>query len=257
MEDNILVGNHRCGELFQQYYLPIRRYLQSKVNDRDIAEELTAETFERVVRFHHSYKEENVGGWLRIIARNTFINHYRREKRIREAGQHITDTGEDCDTISHFSRGTDPEQITIQKIGLEEMVQILQTTIPPLYQETVFLRELEGFSYQEIAEKLAIPLGTVMSRLHRGRKYFPNETSYSEPEAHKQENLREGTALKAKRRDFGNDPVAYYQQHHAGLTRTQLADQNPKLYRRLLKDRLLDHIPRKRTPRSLDSAIVS
>ncbi len=171
-DNNLFVGKHPLGELFRQYYLPIRRYLQSKVNNRDIAEDLTAETFERVVRFHHRYREDNIGGWIMTIARNTFINHYRREKRILEASQHIIDTGESFDTISTFSRGTNPEQMTLQKMGLEEMVRMLQTQVPSLHHKPLILREVEGLTYQEIADELAIPVGTVMSRLHRGRKYL-------------------------------------------------------------------------------------
>lgn len=175
---DLFVGKHSLGELFRQYYLPIRRYLQSKVNNYDIAEELTAETFERVVRFHHSYTEENVGGWIRAIARNTFINYYRREKRIREASQHIADTGENFDTISNFSRGTNPEQMTLQKIGLEEIVRMLQAQVPPPYQKPLILREVEGLTYREIGTELAIPVGTVMSRLHRGRKYLASHKDF-------------------------------------------------------------------------------
>ena len=168
------VGPHLLEDVFRQYYPEIKRYLQSKVNDEDTAEDLAAETFERVLRFGHRYRDGNMRAWIRTIARNTFINLYRREQRIQELEYYALQSGENLGTLSNYSRGRTPEQMTLRKIGLEELIKEIKQKVPLPYQQAIICREIDGLGYQEIAAELSIPLGTVMSRLHRGRKYFKN-----------------------------------------------------------------------------------
>lgn len=164
------VGSHPFEEVFGQYYSVIRRYLCSKVGDSAMAEELTSQTFERVLRFGHRYQEENLKAWLLKVAKNTFINFYRREKRIREFEQYAVVTGQDFRTMGDYSQAPTPEQMVLRKRTLEELVQ----NVPSEYREIFACREVEDLAYQEIAEKLKIPVGTVMSSLHRARKHLRN-----------------------------------------------------------------------------------
>jgi len=138
------------------------------------AEDLVQETFLKAYRAYHTFEEgTNLKAWLYRILTNTYINKYRKESR----------------RPSEVDLGTVEDLYLYRNIGSEESAEAARTTeervldglveadikkavedLPENFRLPVLLADLEGFSYKEISDILDIPIGTVMSRLHRGRK---------------------------------------------------------------------------------------
>jgi RNA polymerase sigma-70 factor (ECF subfamily) len=138
------------------------------------AEDLVQETFLKAYRAYHTFQAgTNLKAWLYRILTNTYINKYRKESR----------------RPSEVDLGSVEDLYLYRRLGSEESAEAARTTedrvleglvesdikkavedLPENFRIPVLLADLEGFSYKEIAEILDIPIGTVMSRLHRGRK---------------------------------------------------------------------------------------
>lgn len=138
------------------------------------AEDLVQETYLKAYRAYHTFQEgTNLKAWLYRILTNTYINKYRKDSR----------------RPSEVDLGTVEDLYLYRRLGSEESAEAARTTedrvldglvesdiksaveeLPENFRMPVLLADLEGFSYKEIAEILDIPIGTVMSRLHRGRK---------------------------------------------------------------------------------------
>ena len=139
------------------------------------AEDLVQETYIRAFRFREQFTlGTNMKAWLFRILTNTFINTYRR----KAAQPEVTDL-EGVDEFSLYRRmagdraassSPDPEAELLSRVVDTEVTDALEE-LPEKFRTTVLLG-VEGFSYKEIAEMLSIPIGTVMSRLHRGRKFL-------------------------------------------------------------------------------------
>ena len=139
------------------------------------AEDLVQETYIRALRFRDQFTPgTNMKAWLFRILTNTFINAYRKRSRAPE-----TTELDDVDEFSLYRRmaadrpassATDPEREFLDGIVSSEVKDAL-ADLPEKFRTTVLL-DVEGFAYKEIAEMLGIPIGTVMSRLHRGRKFL-------------------------------------------------------------------------------------
>ncbi len=138
------------------------------------AEDLVQETFLKAYRAYHTFAEgTNLKAWLYRILTNTYINRYRRERRRPTE----TDLG-DLEELYLYRRiGADQSAAASGSAedavlsGLVEAdIKRAVEDLPEAFRLPVLLADLEGFAYKEIAEILDIPIGTVMSRLHRGRK---------------------------------------------------------------------------------------
>ncbi len=139
------------------------------------AEDLVQETYIRAFRFRYQFTMgTNMKAWLFRILTNTFINSYR--KKTAQPEQTELD---DVDEFSLYRRMTDTRSASASPDPEAEILgAVVDTEVTDALGElpekfrTVVLLDVEGFSYKEIAEMLAIPIGTVMSRLHRGRKFL-------------------------------------------------------------------------------------
>ncbi|MCW4355122.1 RNA polymerase sigma factor SigE [Hoyosella sp. YIM 151337] len=126
------------------------------------AEDLTQETFIRVFRSLSSYQPGTFEGWLHRITTNLFLDMVRRRTRIR-----MESLPEDYERVP--SGGANPEQI-YHDSRLDPHLQRALDGLPPDYRAAVVLCDIEGLSYEEIAATLGVKLGTVRSRIHRGRQ---------------------------------------------------------------------------------------
>jgi RNA polymerase sigma-70 factor (ECF subfamily) len=140
-------------------------------NDRD-AEDLVQDTFMRAYRFFDRFERgTNVKAWLFKILMNTFINRYRRkvkEKNAVEGAERDTVHARFMSQDATESR-THPEQYFADRQLSDTVLQALEA-LPIDFRMVVVLADLQEFSYKEIADILSCPVGTVMSRLFRGRK---------------------------------------------------------------------------------------
>jgi len=139
------------------------------------AEDLVQETYIRAFRFRDQFTPgTNLKAWLFRILTNTFINQYRR-KAARPDTTELDDVEESIlynrmRDVSPGSSSPDPEAELIDNTLSSEVKDALEA-LPEKFRTTLLL-DVEGFSYKEIAQMLDIPIGTVMSRLHRGRKFM-------------------------------------------------------------------------------------
>jgi RNA polymerase sigma factor (sigma-70 family) len=138
------------------------------------AEDLTQEVFVRVFRSLATYSPGTFEGWLHRITTNLFLDMARRRQRIRFEG-----LGEE--TTARLS-GAEPTPAQVfDDRHLDGDVQAALKALPPEYRAAVILCDIEGLSYEEIADTLGIKLGTVRSRIHRGRAQLREALEHRRP----------------------------------------------------------------------------
>ena len=137
------------------------------------AEDLTQETFIRVFRSLAQYTPGTFEGWLHRITTNLFLDMVRRRQRIR-----FDPLPEDAERL----RGTEPspEQVYVDT-SLDPQIQAALDALPPEFRAPVVLCDIEGLSYEEIAATLGIKMGTVRSRIHRGRVQLRAALAHLDP----------------------------------------------------------------------------
>src|SRR3954462_10128358 len=140
------------------------------------AEDLVQDTMLTAYRFFHRFEPgTNCKAWLFKILTNTFINKYRKKVRERE----VRDVIDQEETPSLMSEDVavasrDPEGSLVGNLLSDDVKRALET-VPHDYRMAVVLCDLEEFSYKEIADIMDCPVGTVMSRLHRGRRLLQKQ----------------------------------------------------------------------------------
>jgi len=160
---------------FEREVLPILPNLYGAAlrltrNPQD-AEDLVQETYLRAYRGFAGFQEgTNLRAWMYRILTNTFINAYRKKQR-----EPVTVQDDDIEDWYLYDRlGASTVEVSAESEVLEKLpdedVQRAVEALPEGFRMAVLLADVEGFSYKEIAEIMDIPIGTVMSRLHRGRK---------------------------------------------------------------------------------------
>ena len=136
------------------------------------AEDLVQETYTKAFAAFRSFEQgTNLRAWLFRILRNTYINAYRKAQR--EPLSTSADELSDPQLLEVDARSTggarSAETEALERLGDTEIIEAMQA-LPEDFRTAVYLADVEGFSYKEIAEIMETPVGTVMSRVHRGRK---------------------------------------------------------------------------------------
>ena len=171
--DETLIGRFQQGDV-QAFDVLVKRYKDQLLNyvfrfvgNRSDAEDIVQETFLRVYKNKHYYKEiAKFSTWVYTIAGNLAKTELRRRKRrkIFSVSNFVNDE-RDFD-IPDMNRNPEKEVDGSMK---DDIIQKTIEKLPPKFKEVILLRDVQGFAYEEISQILNIPLGTVKSRVNRGR----------------------------------------------------------------------------------------
>ena len=163
---------------FEQTALPLLDNLYGAAmrltRDPAEAEDLVQDSMVRAYRFWDTFKQgTNIKAWLFTILRNTFINGYHRRGRARkfeaDVNGQMRSLGPTVAVAYSTSQPPGPEEVVSKQITTARIREALDS-LPTDYRVAVILADLEGLSYKEIADAMDCPIGTVMSRIYRGRK---------------------------------------------------------------------------------------
>ncbi|HPR63513.1 MAG TPA: sigma-70 family RNA polymerase sigma factor [Thermoanaerobaculia bacterium] len=137
--------------------------------NQEDAEDLVQEAYYKAYRYYDKFEEgTNFKAWLFKILKNTFINEYRKRKSTPQNVE-FGEIEESLESLIKGEPSSNPELEFLETL-VDEDVQNALGNLPDEYRLVVLLADIEDFSYKEIAQILEVPLGTVMSRLYRGRK---------------------------------------------------------------------------------------
>ena len=163
-------------EVVEQHSDRVFRLAYRLTGNRPDAEDLTQEVFVRVFRSLDSYTPGTFEGWLHRITTNLFLDGARRKQRIRF--DPLSD-----ERAARLTSASPSPDLAIADRTFDDDIEVALATLPPDFRAAVVLCDVEGLSYEEIAEIMDAKLGTVRSRIHRGRGMLRQALAHREPAA--------------------------------------------------------------------------
>jgi len=164
--ERCLAGDQTAWEqIVRQHWRKVFNLAYKFVGRHDEAEDLTQDIFLKIFKALHTFdRRANFQTWLISISRNLCIDHYRSVRKERETMARDVDAS----LLAPVSRERSPHG-HLEQLDLKDLVRRALAELPPALRQAVVLRDLQEFSYQEIADQLGLPEGTVKSRINRGR----------------------------------------------------------------------------------------
>jgi len=162
--------------LVRRYKDPLLNFIYRFLGDLVEAEDIVQETFFRVYKNKHYYKEvAKFSTWIYTIAGNLAKTELRRRKRRRVFSIHKETAAEKELELPDLQ--SDPEK-EVNTIVTEKIIQKAITSLPQKFRQVIVLRDIQGFSYEEISSIIKVPLGTVKSRVNRARLKLQEDLSF-------------------------------------------------------------------------------
>lgn len=160
-------GSQRAWDaLVKQYWRKVFNVAYKFVGRHDEAEDLTQDVFLKLFKALHTFdRRANFQTWLISISRNLCIDHYRSVRKERE----LVDRGVDAADLSPVATTIDPT-VTLERADRRALLRRAMERLPQTLRTAVLLRDIQELAYQEIADRLRLPEGTVKSRINRGRR---------------------------------------------------------------------------------------
>ncbi|WP_217587941.1 sigma-70 family RNA polymerase sigma factor [Lentibacillus saliphilus] len=155
----------KLEKLYKQYAKTLYFYLLRLSGSKQLAEDLTQETFVRATVHLNKYEGEEARAWLFKVARNAYLDEWRKQKR-RKTIPLLSVFSSKEDMISRY--GIPEDSLLMQET--QQQLEDLLFFLPEQYRSIIYLREYEEFSYKEIMETLQLTEGQVKVKLHRARK---------------------------------------------------------------------------------------
>ena len=150
------------GQLFQEHTPNLQAFALQLTRDKNDAEDLFQDTVYKAIRYRHLYQPKtNLQAWMMTIMRNTFINEWRKRKRKQQIAE-LQIPGVTL-TQTTATRNEGESKVTMQEL-MKAMDQLEEGLSKP------FLMAFRGYKYEEIADEMDLPLGTIKSRSHQARK---------------------------------------------------------------------------------------
>jgi len=164
--ERCLAGDQTAwDEIVRTHWRKVFNLAYKFVGRHDEAEDLAQDIFLKIFKALHTFdRRANFQTWLISISRNLCIDHYRSVRKERETMAREVDASD----LMPVSRERGPHG-ELEQIDLRHLIREALAALPPALKEAVMLRDLQEFSYQEIADRLNLPEGTVKSRINRGR----------------------------------------------------------------------------------------
>lgn len=164
----ILAGNNTCyTALFERYRVQLYSATLQKCGNEQDTEDIIQETYVKVYfNLSHYNPDYTFGQWVYTIARNLFIDFTRRKKNI---GSTISIDGSGVNDINPASDSLNPEEHIISRQNGNQLDSLMHE-LPPHYRIIIELRFIGEYSYEEISERLGMPIGTVKTQIHRARE---------------------------------------------------------------------------------------
>ena len=161
-------GSEAIGHLDALYRGALRL-----TRDPDRAQDLVQDTYARALRYQHSYQVgTNMKAWLFAIMRNLYWDRFQKNQREPVSLDDVPEFALYDQMRDELGEG--PEAEVLNRIARGEVVEAIEK-LAPLHREVVLLVDVEGFAYKDAATILGVPIGTVMSRLHRARQQLQKE----------------------------------------------------------------------------------